>query len=96
MNKDNRVVVIPLIFAIFVTTIIGGYGLLKGTVSSFKSIAIIFGGVCFLSLALSISLRMFRELIDDFLKSNTKGKIAIVLIVVAFILRALYQMSLSN
>ena len=96
MNKENRVVLIPGIFTVLVTTIIGGYGLLKGNITTFKSIAIIFGGVYFLSLALSVAFRMFSEIANDFFKSNNKGKIAIALIVIAFILRALYQISLSN
>lgn len=96
MNKDNRVVLIPVIFSLLVTITIGGYGLLKGNITSFKSIAIIFGGVCFLSIALSVSLRLFGELIDDFFKSNIKGKIAIVLFFVTFVLRTFYQISLSK
>lgn len=96
MNKDNRVVVIPIVFSVFMTSIICGYGLFKGNITSVIDIAIIFGGIWFLSMAVSISFRLFGELLDDFFRANAKGKIAIALIVVAFVLKALFQISLSR
>lgn len=96
MNRKNKVMIIPLIFALLVTILLGGYGILNGKHVSIKSHILFFGSVAILSFVLTFAVQAMKDIIVEFFDSNTKGKIIIALIVLTYVLRALYQMKLAN
>ncbi|BES63692.1 hypothetical protein SANA_01310 [Gottschalkiaceae bacterium SANA] len=96
MNRDNRVIIIPIIFAFLFTIVAGIYGVANGTFIGIKSLFILFGCVGIFSFVVSLSIQALKDIIVDFFDSNNKGKIIIVLILLTYILRALYQMSLAK
>ncbi|WP_430885875.1 hypothetical protein [Fusibacter sp. JL216-2] len=94
MRKENNVLVIPTIIAVIVTMLSGIYGVINGTASNFKDLLIIFGGLLFLCLGIAYALKFYRELASDFVRGSSKGRVLIALIVLTYVLRALYQISL--
>lgn len=96
MNKDNRIIILPILLAAIVTVALEVYAGINGRFSGIKDSLKFFGGTTFFFFVFGMIIRFTREFIEDFFETNFKGKISLLLILIGFILRAFYQMRLSK
>lgn len=96
MIQENKVLIIPIVFAFLVTVILGGYGFVSGNQLSLKMYLLLFGMLGIFCVIISLAIQALMDIVIDFFDSNTKGQIIILLIILIYVLRMLYQMKLAE
>lgn len=97
MKKQGKYIYIPFVVSFIITIVIGVIDYFNGSgILSTKDIFIFFIsliGVIYLIIGM---IEIEKQLLTDFLESNFKGRLLIVIITIMFILKAMYEIRLSR
>ena len=96
MIKQQKYLIVPIILSFVVCCVLGIVGLLRGSNVDIKDLVIAFVGVTLSVYFLTGMIHIGKDIISNFFEANFKGKLLIILLAIGFLLRVLYQLTLSR
>jgi hypothetical protein len=97
MNGNNKgIITIPIGITVLVAIFLFVYSMVTGKVLTMRTLLVLSGGALFFSFVLTLAGYAYIDIFKDFISANRKGRIIIATILLLYVLRAIYQMSLSK